>query len=504
MADTQTQVSGTTIAPGDSASQVAAPTSKTDKPKSSGRQKRPSKNSKDKDAPQGAVQVQPGGQAKTGKATTPISQTIPLSGWGEIDLSSHRVQMEPEFVADAKPYEDLVVNVYQGIQSRYSSGGKHIPSGLFFYYCHTMWWYRALFLHRRNGQVLTTDQKNFMNTIEAGEEYHLPSHIAQYLSNMGNFMVGGETHLFRLPSHGLGNTADPQVPGGWFTSGVAGNRANGPMWHQYTQMPAPAAYVSYAMNEAYSTTPAPLPATYLDLSFGAPNTVPNAATYHATDNIIGWFNATWQASHSSWRSTYANLGWSIATPPPDVQTAYMVSTSTLRWVSDRLETLKDFKTFSSKQLSLSTQGNPIQAYWLDTEVEMANVDQRPPVANAGTNALNGTLNTQLGLLSRYSMDSKLLAPAYAFGYRIQRHPVCTGLNANQQPVWANRSNHDPWIMTNAAGDTYIDPPAAWMADLNSTFTHGSQPSTLNTRRFATHALLRSVALDTAVVLSDMK
>lgn len=503
MADNASSITDSTLVPADSASNLGKRRSNTAKPRAAGPRKGSHKAGRDKDAPPGSIQVPPGGQSKTGKSSPVVSTVIPLSGWGEIDLAPHRENIEPTVTVDAAPYDDLVVNVYMSIQSRFSSGGKHIPFGLFRYYCILMWWYRVLWVHRHNGNVLSSEEKNFLNVIESGEEFHLPSHIAQYLAHLGNYQQGSENFYFRLPPHELGDVPNGDVRRGWFVSADPNNRADADTWWRYAQLPAPGVAVCYAMNEADAAAPNPINNPQ-DLLVISPVFDGNSTTT-PTDNIVGWNNSPFQAYHQSWRTTYSNLGWGGTSTPGDFQTVFNVSTSTLRWVSDRLSQLHDFKVYSSKQLSLSVQGDPLQAYWLESPFPRANVDQRPPnVDNLDVNHLNGSLNTELCLRSRYSMDPKVLAPAFSFGYRIRRSLVWlsdaprTGL-----PVYANRSNYQPWLITSDADGLYRDFPAAWFNTMNDSFDFGSQPF-LNVARFSTHGLVRSVALDAAVVLSDSK
>jgi len=427
-----------------------------------------------------------------------VSKTIPLSGWGEIDLQSYRKDIEPTFTTDARPFADLVDTVYQSLQARYSSGAKHIPHGLFRYYCFTMWWVRALWLHKHNGNTLDTEQKNFLNIVSAGEEFQVPSPIAQYLSNMGNFLQGGELYYFRLLSTALGDAGDGVVQKGWIETDDDNNRVTDRYFWRYAQIPSPAVYVSYLCNEAESTLPQPGP--LLNLGAVAPNN--SGRKVYPTNNIVGWSNQITQATHSSWRSTYANLGWSGTGLAPDVQTQFLVSTSTLKWVSERLASVRDYKVFSSKQITLSTQGHPMQAYFLGTEVPASQASQFPAHADVANNHLCGSRFSDLAVLSRYGIDSKVLAPAFSFGYRIERSKVFRNY-AGGQPTYSSESNYQPWILANDTDTNRVLLTAAQLQHINEPFVYGSQPF-FNVRRFATHELSRTVGLDAALVLSDTK
>jgi hypothetical protein len=488
-----------TIKPTDSVSQTGPAASSAPTKSGRGRPKRPVKAPLDKDTPPGAVQVPPGGQSKTGRSSHVQSATIPLTGWGEIDLHSFRKDIEPTFTVDARPYADLVDTVYQSLQSRYSTGGKHIPRSLFRYYCTIMWWYRVLWLHKSNGNVLTSEEKNFLNTLSSGEEFTLPSTIAQYLANLGNFLQGGEMYYFRKAPVNVGRVeGDPLVKTGWFETTDPGDRVNDAAFWLYAQLPSPAVALVDIVNEANQTSTAPVPAH--TLSVIEPEIKDHIV--YPTDNIIGWNNTPISPHHSSWRATFAQLGWAATRLAPDLQTDFGVSTSTLKWMSERLASLKDYKVASSRQIVLSTQGHPMLAYFLGTETPASQRDRFPPVAEAPANHLNGSRFSDLAVLSRYSIDAKVLAPAFSFGYRIERSLVMAQ-DSGGVVTWANFSHYQPWLIVKDDQSAYVPLTPAQLVGMNATFTYGSQPF-LNVRRFATHELNRAVGLDAALVLSDTK
>jgi hypothetical protein len=497
--DTGSVLSDTrSVTPSESVSQAPKNSNAPSKSGRGGPRKGRNNPSPDKGSPQGAVQVPKGGSSNTGKASPVISGTIPLSGWGEIDLVSHRKDIEPTFTTDARPYADLVDTVYQSIQARYSTGGKHIPRALFRYYCFQLWWLRALWLHKSNGNTLDTEQKNFLNILSAGEDFQVPAPIAQYLANQGNFLQGGEQFYYRLMEHKLVQINDAAVSRGWFETDDADNKVTASSFWIYSQLPSPGVFCTDVCNEAENTLPAP--GAMNDLAHIAPANGDNAV--RPTENIIGWSNVQYQAHHSSWRSTFAQLGWSINGLPADLQTQYNVSTSTMKWMSERLSTMRDFKLHTTKQITLSVQGHPMQAYWLGTETAPSQRSQEPPAAEAATNRLCGSRHSDLAVLSRYSIDSKILAPAFSFGYRLERSLQFRDCY-NRQPRYWNMSNFQPWLLLNAAGTGYVQLTAAQLAGMNSPFNFGSQVY-INVRRFATHELNRSVGLDAALVLSDTK
>lgn len=485
-----------TVLPTDSASNAPPPPSN-DAPRQGQKGRGPRRSHKsavDKAAPPGAVEVQPGGEKKTGKKSAVQSATIPLSGWGETDLASSRKDVRPEYTVDANPFMDLVEVTYENIQSRFSSSGKHIPFALFSYYCLTMWWYRVLFLHKTNGNTLSTEEKAALNILSAGEEFFIPAPIAQYLANMGNFQQGGETFYFRkLDSRFTGIWQDGKVVNGWLDTDDDIRVVSGTDFWRYAQLPVPGVYALSTLIEADSIRPAPGPRP--DLEHVAP--VRSGSTVTSTNNILGWFKTPREAHHSSWRSTYANLGWQDYTLPPDVQTVFNISQTTLKWMSEKLSTINGFKTHSSRQLTLSVQGNPIAAQWLmiPTPVESEfwwpspnSIDDR-----------RGTRHQSFGLASRYSMDAKFLSPSFCFGYRLQRTASFSKYEKGS-PVFYGFSNFDPWTFHNEKSTARMSLPAGWWNNANDPFTLGSQPY-INFERFSTHSLNRSAGMNAALILA---
>lgn len=484
-----------TIAPADSAFQVAAATAP---PKSSkARSKRPVKAAVDKDAPPGAVQVAPG-KVASGPGSKVVSATIPLTGWGNLDLYPHRRDIEPTFTVDARPYADMVDTVYQSIQSRFSQGGKHIPRSLFRYYCLSLWWYRSLWLHKSNGNVLNSEQKNFLSILSNMDELQVPSPVAQYLGNMGNFLQGGEQYYFRTIAHAFADAGTDIVNKGWLETSSATNEVDDASYWTYAQIPVPAVMVTTIVNEADLSTGGPADEN-LD-AVAPPSTAGN--TTYPTENIIGWDNTVLPAAHSSWRATFSQLGWSRTTLPPDVQTQYLLSTSTMKWVSDRLATIRDFKVNGIKQLTLSTQGSSLIAYFLGTDSASSQASQFPDFRDVPVNKICGSRFSDLAVKSRYAIDVKVLAPAFAFGYRLERSLMFRDYH-NGVPRFYNRSNYQPWVTLNDTSHAFVDLTAPQRAGMNSTFNFGSQ-TFINVPRFSTHELNRSVGLDASLILTDTK
>jgi hypothetical protein len=483
-----------TLTPSDSASQVPAPAAKENAPPRKGGDRKSPKAPRGKNAPPGAVDVPPPGEKKTQKKSPVVSATIPISGWGETDLHEFRRDIRPEFTTDASPYFDLVDKTYSLMQSRYSSASKHVPRALFIYYCLQLWWLRALWLSKGNANVLTTEEKRFLNLISAGEEFMIPAPIAQYLANMGNFQQGGETYYYVRPPVMFDGTWDQgNVEKGWLSTQTGITVSGGREYWLYAQVPVPGVYTQAVQMEANHTLPAPLPRQ--TLSHVAP--IRDGYAVLPTANIIGWRNTDYDMHHSSWRSTYSSLGWSNNSLPTDMQTVFNFSASTMKWVSERLGTVKDLKSYSSNQLTLSSQGSPIQAYYLDNTIPAS---QMPHFAYSPNFVDNwkGTLNSDLCLNSRFAFDSKMLSPAFSFGYRINRVP-CFRRYVQQSPEYYSRTNYDPWIFFDNVNAPRA-PPTGWEAFRNATFGYGSQ-AFINVPRFGTAELNRSVGMDAALILA---
>jgi len=476
------------VTPSESASNTAGQPPQENAPAGKRSSKRSSKSQKGKDAPSGAVSVPQGGQNQTGKKSQVVSETIPISGWGETDLASFRKDMRPEFTTDANPYVDLVDMVYDNIQSRFSATGKHIPYALFVYYCMTMWWYRVLFLHKSNANTLTQEEKQAYNVLCSGEEFMIPAPIAQYLANLGNFSQGGETFYFRkLDTDFSGVWENGNVEKGWLKVGDDIRIVDGSSFWKYAQVPVPGLVSLLVQAEAEAANPNPQARP--DLTHISPAFEGTAVT--PTANLVGWKTSDRLPHHSSWRSTYASLNWRINRVPVDMQTNFNISNSTLKWVSEKLETVNGLKLHSSKQLSLSVQGNPIIAHYLGVQHECdaewlfrdpAHVDNR-----------RGALVYDLALASRFSMDDKSLAPSFSFGYRLKREKAFCKPGTRY-----GFSEFDPFLFWK--GQTRQNLPQGWWAPAESTFTLGSQ-NFINIDRFSTHSLNRSNGMNAAIVLA---
>ncbi|KAK2020915.1 hypothetical protein LX32DRAFT_646932 [Colletotrichum zoysiae] len=168
-------------------------------------------------------------------------------------------------------------------------------------------------------------------------------------------------------------------------------------------------------------------------------------------------------------------------------------------MSDRLSTIKNLKIHSSKHLTLSAHGHPLQAYYQCQNIPQLATDLRPPAVHAVGNSLSATRQYELALASKSSMDPKILSPAMAFGYRLERRRIFRDIH-NGQPRTFRNSCFQPWLFVND-DNQYATVDVSWFSDMNLPLTFGSGPF-LNFPRFRTNSLLRSAALSHAIVLKD--
>lgn len=499
MADIVSNVS--TLVPGDSASQVEAPSAGTapSNGKASGRQKRSAKNAIAKDTPPGAVKVPPGGQAKTGKVSQPTNATIQLTGWDDLELTAMKSVTIPTFTVDVNPFLDLVDAEFDRIYARCPTQGKFLPYAMFRYYCVQLWWFRAITLRKQNGLVLSSEEKNFLNSFSGGEDFQVPTHIAQYLANMGNFSQGGEMYFFRLLDFAFtGEAKDEVVEKGWLDCGNQTTKiTNGMQFWAYAQLPVPAVAATAVCKEYARNLPAnPNPP---DLDHVTPDPEDEGYSWTPTNNIAGWTVLPRLYNHVSHRSTMHNLGWTHDSVPVDMQTSYLFSPSTMRAISDRLLNIKELKCHASKQLTLSNQGSPIQAYWIASPDQIHSSDH--PDYSFDEPVPKASLFSQLALLSRFGVDPKSTTPAFDFGYRLGRDLTISGYE-DRQPVFNNRSNYQPWMYVKVDEDenyTLVDPPPQYMVGMNQTLAFGSGLN-LNVIRFETQVLRRDDGLQRSLVL----
>lgn len=454
-----------TVTPSGSASQVKAGKGKAMKGKSP-RGPGPS----GKGHPPGSVPLPPAGQNSGGTPSAVQSAVIPISGFCDLDLAPFRDDVRPTFTVDAAGYLDLVDSVYADMYARISNS-KHIPRALFRYHCVMLWWFRVLWLKKSNQYVLTSDEKSFLGVMQAGEDFVAPDRVAQYLANLGNFQVGSEEFVFHLHEVDFSKefTVGP-VSTGWPASADGSLRFNPETFWLYGQLPVPGITALNVCNEAASVSNAPR--TELDLL--SPATA-EKFTWSPTANVNGWDLVSYPAHHNSVRGTFSSLGWSSTSVAPDVQTGFLVSVSTLKWVSERLSGLAPMcKVYSTKQLALSVMGSPMQAYFLQTLDSDRELSPPAPLATAVTKRF--TLDSNFSVSSRYRQSDVLLTPSFTFSYRLERVVPSSGV-----------SRASPWLYVE--NGMPVAPPIGYDVRANRTFEFGSL-AILNVRRFRTATLCR--------------
>ena len=165
-------------------------------------------------------------------------------------------------------------------------------------------------------------------------------------------MQVNDKFFFRLDDYQFTSVMEDGHPvsEGWLSTDDAVDRVMNADFWSYSQVPVPAVVLTLICNEAAATVPG-APALPVTLEHIAPHNGGHAT--YPTENSIGWTNNSSPPAHTSWRSTFAQLGFSATSIPADTQTQFNVSTSTLKWMSDRLSTIRDFK-LNGKQLSLSS------------------------------------------------------------------------------------------------------------------------------------------------------
>lgn len=424
---------------------------------------------------------------------------IPITDWGDQVYLSFPVEIRPQFTVDARPFADMVDAFYEFIEPRFALGAD-IPLGLFRYYCMLLWWFRSLWLHKSNGNVLSTEEKDFLDILSCFQDLQIPSHIAQYLGNMGNFQAGDEIFYFKqLPSLLCSFEDDKMVvKRGWFgANGTAGHATTEEFW-RYTQQPCPGVFTTYVCNEANKSFGSPVENLTLDRVAPAID----GQKAHPTHNIIGWSN-TAHSRAQYWRATYSQLGWSASGIPSDCQTVFNVSISTLAWVSKRLCMLKGYSGYPMRQLTISTQGSAIQCSYLATD-ETDN-DQRPKIVHMKNTIMNASQNSAFSVSSCFPLEPSTLLASFCFGYRILRNRVLSKRNKDGTLVWHYRSNYQPWLFTRGGpphgAETYSDLPDAWLTNMNQTFEFGSQ-EILNRTRFLTSQRTRPTYKLSTLFLMD--
>lgn len=190
---------------------------------------------------------------------------------------------------------------------------------------------------------------------------------------MGNFYQGGEQFYLQAPDFEFSGVVPDGnlnlcLKKGWLhTTSDDGLRVTtSHEYWAYSQTLVPGILANNICNEAHDHFPTAAFAPRLSLEDIA-SLSPGVRTVLPTANINGWDITPTLCLHNSWRTAYSLLGWSRNTAPANLQTDLNISTSSIKWVSDKSATMTGLKLHASTQLYLSTNGNPLQAYNLSSE-----------------------------------------------------------------------------------------------------------------------------------------
>jgi hypothetical protein len=436
--------------------------------------------------PLGSIPVPPPMTSPAKKASVPTSTAVPITGWGDANFTAmHKRVPLLEHEPDASGYFDLVDAVYRDLVARHTFM-KFIPQSLFRYHCGQLWWYRVLFVHKSNGFILDSAHKRFLDTLSGLEDLVVPDKIAQYLANLGNFDFNGEVYRMKLPELHFDAMLNANV--GKDTVQIPGSlrdvtaRTDSQNFWRFAQFPIPAVLVTTIRNELYSNAQ---PSTKNRV---LPNVHPNnlyGAIARPTENLVGFQLDGWSASHSSWASTFANLGWTTSSLPRDTQTEFQCSPGTLSWMSERLAQLPSEKMHSTKQLVLSKQGNFSQIGFLDTHTHDLKI-HREFASARDFNLYRYTTRQMFHLSARSSLPPSLISATYCFGYRFRKY------------VFSGRyTNASPWMYTKPDSLDLLELPDGYINEINRSLD--ALDTDLTAARFQTYAQDRSTVLVSALI-----
>nr|AVP26801.1 coat protein [Rhizoctonia solani dsRNA virus 5] len=419
-------------------------------------------------APAPAAAAPAGNRTQQNKNPTPTSSLPSITGWGTINVSVNRNETRERFQTDCSGFMDLVHQEYSLLQRKHNSNGRLIPWSLFKYYCCEALWKRILHLKSKNDR-LTSSEREALRMLENHHLGLIPERLHQYLMSMGNFTQGGclyDWHAltdfdFSGVSHGTS---------GFFNFGPVGaptvrtNPTN--MWF-YSFFPVPGVLVFDIQNELSLITNDNQEFRDLDeiRPLNANQVGTNANRLLPSPNILGRTPRFEAALHSSWRSTFTNsLRWARDNLPPDTETNWLISPTTLRWVADRLASIPDWKGKDCSTLTATTAGHPMQMYWF--EPLAADLHQVAPPLSIPYSQFFGQ-----GLHSPAPVPADWLSPAFAFMFRVRRSHSSTnvGLSSPWYPI-QNDGTHVPLTVAARLGANVqmTNAPRSFMLDVFST------------------------------------
>ncbi|CAM9579742.1 unnamed protein product [Hapterophycus canaliculatus] len=160
---------------------------------------------------------------QTAPPSLPSVGAMPLTGWKDTLLCGQKQEIRPLHTMDAQPFMGLVNSNYNHLVAKNATGIKHTPRALFVHYCALCWWYRMLHVQMLDGAPTDPLVVEFISQMQISD-LHVPTFVAQYLSCLGNFAIGGELFHLRMVDFAFGERNDPYVQKGWFETEDPANR----------------------------------------------------------------------------------------------------------------------------------------------------------------------------------------------------------------------------------------------------------------------------------------
>jgi hypothetical protein len=431
----------------------------------------------------------PAGSEKTGATPTPFSGTPSFSAWGPAPVQQSKVRIRQTVYIDAAGYEDLVDIEYRQLTAKHNASARKLPRSLFRYLAFTAWWHRAFHLKLANSNRVSQQEREAMRVLESlVPNLSLPTRILEYLKNMGNFdHIDGQRIEILIPDFDLSEGLGGNDQRG-FVRFQLPNNSRRPTPGQsfiYGRYPIPGIYAMQICREyrnTYNSNPtidpqAVAPAA-TDFGKDSDHVVP-------TDNIIGYDSDPLEPLHSSWNQTLADLGWNEGTitdlaMPMDTLSNWLLSPSTLRWISDSLKQISNYPLRNWSDINSSIGGAYLQLSYL-REHQLQNVI--PTVQQMTT--WKSTMLSETVLHSSKPIATTHLGPALACAYRKYiLFRVIDGV--------ANTTLGAPWIPKYDHGGLHSFPVPATV-DANAEWNHPGP--VYNVSSYVTHQSTRALALN---------
>lgn len=258
----------------------------------------------------------------------------------------------------------------------------------------------------------------------------------------------------------------------------------------YAHVPVPGVYALSVVNEAAnSRSGSP---QIQNLSFLCPATTDTVDEWVPNANINGWDVTKDPCLHSSWGPTYSGLGWGAKSLPTDARTNFLLSGSSMWWISSRLNAMKNFKVYSSQLIFQSRQGSAIQSYFLIRSEDPGPAgDMISTQRERVDSRLRETIDMPWSLCCQLKIKPSLTSAAFSFRYRMKRDKV---RSADQKDELDRLNSQTFYAFKDGA---LVDPGCQWTVGANAFFMSGSQEH-INAARFHTMSLQRSVGLSIAL------